>query len=188
MDSTKRIALLFILLPILGGVFSCLFFSARMRGTFTKWESLGRPIKTPNKLIRMNYVETVSGDIYEFQYAETCTSNCWVKVDSLPPRFDEMELLPLDACDRAFDIPSVNHFSNSVIECWRWGTGIRLDVQAIDRDGNIQMWSKGQDDFGSGLLVLMSPIIGVVLGFITAIIVLIVLLFRDSVVSLVSRS
>ncbi len=159
-----------------------------MRGTFTKWEVLSRPVATPNKLLRLNYVQTVTGDIYEYQYTQTCTSGCWAKVNTLPARLDANILLPLKDCEDAFDIPSVNRFSDSVIECRRSGTGISLMLQAIDRDGNIQMWRKGQDDFGDPIMLLMSPFVGAILGFVITIVVLMVILFIGSVKSLVSKS
>ncbi len=188
MSSSKRVALLFVLLPLLGSIFSCLFFSARMRGTFTKWEMLGRPTSTPIKLIRMDYVESATREIYKFQYTERCTSNCWVKVETLPPALDTIDLLPIENCNQSFNIPSVHRFADSVIECKRWGTGILLTVQAIDQAGNVQMWRKGQDDFGDGLMVLMSPAIGAILGFVATILVFIVILFIGSVKSLMSRN
>jgi hypothetical protein len=182
MKLIKGTALLLIILPLLGSVFACLFFWAVMRGTFTKWEILSQPATTPVKLIRMNYVQTITGDIYEFQYSEQCPNRCWVKVDTVPPMLDTMDMLPLEDCKSSFDFPSVNRFSDSVIECWRWGPGIRLDAQAIDRDGNVQMWQKGIDDFGDPLLLTASPILGAVGGFILALLLLVIVLVRALIV------
>jgi hypothetical protein len=63
-----------------------------------------------------------------------------------------------------------------------------LDVQAIDNDGNVQMWQKGQDDFGDGITLLMSPFIGAISGFVLTVVVLMVILFIGSVKSLLSKS
>jgi len=133
----KRTALLLIILPLVGSIFSCLYFTARIRGTFTEWEAIGRPDTMPIKLIQMNYVQTKNGDIYEYQYeyGKPCKNNCWIKVDTIPPILNRDELLPLENCQNSLDVPSVGHFSDSVIECWRWGTGTRLDIQAIEKTG-----------------------------------------------------
>ena len=182
MKLIKGTALLLIILPLLGSVFACLFFWAVMRGTFTKWEILSQRATTPVKLIRMNYVQTITGDIYEFQYSEQCPNRCWVKVETAPPLLNTMDLLPMESCRRSFDIPSVSRFSDSVIECWRWGTGIRLDVQAIDREGNVLMWQEGQDDFGDALMLTSSPILGAVSGFVLALLLLVIVLIRALIV------
>jgi hypothetical protein len=182
MKLIKGTALLLIILPLLGSVFACLFFWAVMRGTFTKWEILSQPATTPVRLIRMNFVQTITGEIYEFQYSEQCPNRCWVKVETVPPMLDTTDLLPMESCQRSFDIPSVSRFSDSVIECWRWGTGIRLDVQAIDREGSVLMWQEGQDDFGDALMLTSSPILGAVSGFILALLLLVIVLVRALII------
>src|SRR5687767_1958031 len=127
MNSIARAAVSILLFPLLGSIFSCLFALAALRGTFTKWEMLGRPATTDSiKLIRMDYVQSTTGDIYELQHSPECTSNCWVKVETLPPVLNVADSLPLEDCKDSFDIPSVRHFSDSIIECRRWGTGILL--------------------------------------------------------------
>jgi hypothetical protein len=184
MKLVKGTALLLIILPLLGSIFSCLYFWAVMRGTFTKWEILDSPPKTPVKLLRINYVQTVTGDVYEFQhsYNEHCANNCWMKVDSLPPILNPEDLLPLKNCQSSFDLPSVARFSDSVIECWRWGPGIRLDAQAIDHDGKVLMWQKGQDDFGDPLMLTSSPIFGAVGGFLLALLFFVIALVRGLII------
>ena len=182
MKLIKGTALLLIILPLLGSVFACLFFWAVMRGTFTQWEIPSQPATTPVRFIRMNLVQTITGEIYEFQYSEQCPNRCWVKVETVPPMLDTTDLLPMESCRRAFDIPSVSRFSDSVIECWRWGTGIRLDVQAIDREGNVLMWQEGQDDFGDALMLTSSPILGAVSGFVLALLLLVIVLIRALIV------
>ena len=180
MKLIKSTALLLIILPLLGSIFSCLYFLAVMRGTFTRWEILDSPPTVPVKLLRMNYVRTVTGDVYEFQhsYNEPCAGNCWLKVNSPPPISNPEYLLPLKDCQSSFDIPSVARFSDSVIECWRWGPGIHLDIQAIDHDGNVLMWQKGQDDFGDPLMLTTSPIFGAVGGFLLALLLFVIALVR----------
>jgi hypothetical protein len=146
-----------------------------MRGTFTKWEMLGRPTTTDLiKLIRMDYVQSATGDIYQFRYPPECTSNCWAKVETLPPVLDTVNSLSLQNCNDSFDMPSVRHFLDSVSECKRWGTGILLKVQAIDEAGNVQMWRKGQDDFGDPLMLVSSPFLGAIYGLILAIILTVI--------------
>lgn len=188
MNSIARAAVSLILFPLLGSIFSCLFALAAMRGTFIKWETIGRPTTTDSiKLIRMDYVESASGDVYEFQYSPECRSNCWLKIETLPPLLDAVDLLPLENCNDSFDIPSVRHFSDSVIECRRSGTGIRLKVQAIDRAGNVQMWRKGQDDFGDPLMLVASPFLGAIYGLIPAVILTVIVLLRVAILHWTGR-
>jgi|SRR5688572_27152047 len=182
MKLIKVSALLLIILPLLGSVFACLLFWAVMRGTFTKWEMPSQPVTTPVELVRMNVVKTITGEIYEFQYSEQCPNRCWVKIETVPPVQDTMDLLPLTSCQRSFDIPSVNRFSDSVIECWRWGTGIRVEVQAIDREGNLLMWKEGQDDFGDALMLTNSPLFGAIGGLILAFLLFVIALVRGLII------
>lgn len=184
MKLIKRTAVLLILFPLIGSIFSCLFFLARMRGTFTKWEMLGKPTTTPVKLLQMGYVQTVTGDIYQFQSfsAASCTNNCWVMVNSIPQSPNTTEMLPLEDCQSSFDLPSVHRFSDSIIECWRWGPGIRVGIQAIDRNGNIQSWHKGIDDFGDPLLLVTSPILGGIGGFVVALLFFVLALIRGLII------
>lgn len=130
----------------------------------------------------MNYVETITGDIYEFQYSEQCPNRCWVRIDTVPSLLDSMELIPIENCKDTFDIPSVERFSDSVIECNHWGPGVRIDIQAIDRNGNIQMWQKGIDDFGDPLMLAYSPVIGAVGGLILAILLFVIALVRGLII------
>ena len=182
MKFIKVTALLLIILPLLGSIFACLFFWAVMRGTFTQWEIPSQPATTPAKFIRMNVVETITGEIYEFQYSEQCPNRCWVKVETVPAMQDTMDLLPLESCERSFDIPSVNRFSDSVIACWRWGTGIGVEVQAIDREGNVLIWQEGQDDFGDALMLTNSPLFGAAGGFILAFLFFVIALVRGLII------
>jgi len=183
MKLVKSTALLLIILPLIGSIFACVFFWAVMRGTFTKWEILSQPASTPVKLIRMNFVQTITGEIYEFQYSEQCPNRCWVKVETVPSILNTTDLLPIENCRRSFDIPSINRFSDAVIECWRSGTGIRVDVQAINREGNIQMWQEGQDDFGDALMLTTFPVFGAFGGLLIALILFIIVLIRAVIVN-----
>jgi len=126
----------------------------------------------------MNFVQTITGEIYEFQYSEQCPNRCWVKAETVPSILNTTDLLPIENCRRSFDIPSINRFLDAVIECWRSGTGIRVNVQAINREGNIQMWQEGQDDFGDALMLTTTPLFGVVVGFVLALLILIIALIR----------
>jgi hypothetical protein len=182
MNTIARAAVSLILFPFLGSIFSCLFALAALRGTFTKWEMLGRPDTTASiKLVRMDYVKSATGDLYKFQYSPECTSNCWVKVETLPPILDALDSLPLENCNDSFDIPSVRRFSDSVIECKRSGTGILLKVQAIDDTGNVQMWRKGHDDFGDPLMLVSSPFLGAIYGLIPAVILTAIVSLRVAI-------
>ena len=188
MKLIKGTALLLIILPLLGSIFACLYSLAAIRGTAAKWETLASPPTTPVRLIRINYVETITGDIYEFQHSEQCPKRCWVKVDAVPPLSDSPETIFIEDCEDTFNIPSVKRFSDSAIQCTLWGTAVRVEIQAIDHNGNMQTWQERFGNSGDPLMLYYFPIIGAVGGFFLALLFFVIALVRGLIIHWPGRS
>ena len=160
MTPLKRVIWLIFVLPIVGGVVSTVYTVAKMRGSFNSWQSLGKPNTSDISLISIDYVEDSKGTIYKYQYETNCVNDCWIEVDALPPNSNQLDLLPFEDCEQAFNLPSLDSYSDSITECIRWGTGILVTIQAIDYTGNVIMWQKGHDDFGDVINFIISPLWG----------------------------
>ena len=161
----KRIGLL-ALFSIVGAMVMYLYYSAELGGFFEKWEPLGQPPGRVVKLIGLRYVQTKSGDIYQYTSELNCIDNCWLKVDTASDLHTEFQL-PINAC---VDLPSVKNYVDSVAICERWGNGKSLTVDALDQNGEVFSW---QHRFMAPYLYdFILPCVGAIIGFIMGFFVL----------------
>jgi hypothetical protein len=172
MKIVKRIGLL-VLFSLAGAILMYLYSSASLRGSFVKWESLGKPPNKAIKVVAPGYVQTESDDIYQSVHKPGCNDNCWAISDNTPPNSEYW--LPLNNCT---DLPPLDNYVDSKAVCEYWGVGISLTVYAVDKDGFVYSWDHrlGEGDY---MFDSIAPFIGAIAGFIIGLFVLLVILFSD---------
>lgn len=164
----KRIGLL-VLFSIVGAIIMYLYYSAELSGFFEKWESLGKPPDRVTKLIGLRYVQTESGEVYQYTSQPNCRDNCWLKVDTTPDLHTEFQL-PIDGCIN-FNSPSVKNYVDSIAICEWWGNGKSLTVDALDKSGEIYSWRHRYME--AYLYDLILPCVGTIIGFIVGLFILV---------------
>ena|SRR5687767_8285448 len=167
----KLIALLALFLCI-GAIALYLYSSASLRGSFVKWESMSKPPGKAIQVITLGFVQTESGDIYQYTYKQDCIDDCWIKTDNFP---SHSESLPLEDCA---DLPSLDKFIDSKAVCEHWGPGVSLTINAIDEKGYVYSWDHKIGEYDWSIHSL-SPLIGGIAGFLIAIPILLIVLFFD---------
>ncbi len=162
---------LLILFTIAGSIIVYFDDLAFLNGWYEKWEPIGKPPSKVIKLIGLDYVQTESGDTYQYIYAPDCNNNCWVKSDN--PQLNTKFWIPLESC---VDLPSLDNFVESKAVCELWGPGTSLTVNAIDQNGIVYSWNHR---VGESFTYLLAPYVGAFCGFLIGSVVLIGLLFSD---------
>ena len=113
------------------------------------------------------YVQIDSGDLFHYE-------GKWVKAEEvLPPSHLN---IPLEKCVDFFDLPPLDKFVSSKMECESLGPGSfvgYLTITAIDDTGNVYSWRNGRDL--AGIAKWITPIAGAIRGFLVAIPVLIII-------------
>jgi hypothetical protein len=171
----KRIGLLAIF-SLAGAVIMYIFGQASMYGAFNQWEPLGKPPGNAVKLIAFDYVQTASGDIYEYDYKEGCTDDCWVRSDA--PTLDDSNYdLPPDACSD-LPKPALDNFVDSRTVCELYGVGLSMTIEAIDKKGFVYSWGYATGEWDSAI-PWVSSFIGAAAGLIIGLVVLLVILYLD---------
>jgi len=174
----KRISLP-VLFSLAGATIMFLYGWASLQREFVQWKSLGKPPSGAIKVVALDYVQTASGDLYQYTYAykQGCNGLCWVKSDNPPPESESGVLLPLSACG---DLPNLDRFVDSKASCRdRAFGGISLTVEAIDRDGFVYSWDYTMGGEWSGATPLITSFIGAVAGLLIGLIILLVILLLD---------
>jgi hypothetical protein len=173
MNMAKRIGVLLIF--SIGGAFIMYLYGwASLQRSFVKWESLGKPPGIAIKVVALDYVQTISGDIYHYVYKQDCNDNCWVKSGS--PSNDSGSVLPLDGCG---ELPPLNNFVDSKAVCRYYGTGRSLTIEAIDSKGYVYSWDYTFGGEWNGAIPWLSAFIGTAAGLFIGLIVLLVNMYLD---------
>lgn len=172
MTISRRIVLV-LLFSLAGAVGMYIYSSASMNGSLVEWKSLGKPPGGAIKVIAQGFVQTATGDVYEYTYKQDCVNDCWVKSESPPA--DLGYFFPLESC---IDLPPLDNFVNSMAFCEPWGPGISLTVYAIDSNGFVHYWNHrlGEWDWPAHAL---SPFIGAIIGFLASLPFLLIVWFYD---------
>ena len=171
----KRVGLLAIFL-LAGAIIMYIFGRASLQGAFNQWEPLGKPPGNAVKLIAFGYVQTASGDIYQYDYKEGCIDDCWVR--SAAPTPDDSEYdLPSDACSD-LPAPALDNFVDSRTVCELYGVGLSMTIEAIDKKGFVYSWRYGTSEWDSAI-PWVSSFIGAAAGLMIGLIVLLVILYLD---------
>jgi hypothetical protein len=173
MKIINRIGLL-ILFSFAGAILVYLYGLASLDSAFVKWESLGMPPSKAMKVAALGYVQTKSGDIYQYVYYSGCQDNCWIKSDTAPS--DSEYWLPLNQCG---ELPSLENFIDYKAVCEYYGTGLSLAITAIDNNGFVYSWDDKFGGEGDSLIRLASPYFGAILGLFVGFIVVFVDLLRS---------
>ena len=164
--SRSRILIVF---SLIGAVVTFLYYNTLERGTFVQWKPLGKPpADKVLKVIAVNSVETATGAVYHYE-------GKWVELEEalLPSH----SIIPLEKCVDFFDLPSLDKFGSSTMECESMETGDfiygYLTITALDSAGNIYSWRNGRDF--SGFTKWITPIAGAIRGFLVAIPILLII-------------
>ncbi len=174
----KRIGLP-VLFSLAGAIIMYLYGWASLQRAFVQWKSLGKPPSNAIKVVALDYVQTASGDVYQYtyNYKQGCNGLCWVKSDNPPPESESGVWLPLSACG---DLPTLDRFVDSKAVCRdRAFGGIVLTIEAIDRDGFVYSWEYAFGGEWSAATPWLTSLIGAVAGLLIGLIVLLVILFSD---------
>ncbi len=173
---TKRIGLP-VLFSLAGAIIMCVYDWASLQRAFVQWESLGRPPSNAIKVVALDYVQTASGDLYQYSYKQGCKGRCWFKSDVPPPESESGVWLPLSACG---DLPNLDKFVDSKAFCRdRTFGGISLTIEAIDRDGFVYSWAYNFGGEWSAAEPWFALFVGAVAGLLIGLIILLVILFSD---------
>jgi len=167
MKIIKRTGLL-VLLSLAGAILMYLYVSASQRGAFIPWESRGKPPEKAIQVLAVDYVKTQSGAIYK-----NCGNDCWIQSDQFTPNG---EYLPLKSCGK---LPALAGSIDFKAICRNYGLGVSLNITAIDNIGTVYSWDQIIGEEGEGLVLLLSPFIGAVAGFLLGCIILLMILFSD---------
>ncbi len=161
-----------LLFALAGAVIMQVFTDASLRGAFVAWQKLGQPPSKPIEIVGLDYVRTISGDIFQYSGGDGCEADCWTKADALP--HDLPPELPLSTCGH---LPSLDRYVQSKAECRYYGTGMFLAITAMDSNGDIYSWGSATGGEGNSLIRLLSPVLDVGAGIICGLIAFLVLFF-----------
>ncbi len=172
----KRIGLP-VLFSLAGAIIMYLYGWASLQRAFVQWKSLGKPPSNAIKVVALDYVQTASGDVYQYtyNYKQGCNGLCWVKSDNPPP--DSETWLPLSACG---DLPKLDKFVDSKAFCRDRDMWARsLTIEGIDNNGFVYSWDYTIGGEWAYATPWLSSFIGAVTGLLVGFIILIVILFSD---------
>ena len=173
MKIISRIGLL-ALLSLAGAIAMYFYSSVSLNRSSIRWESLGKPPSKAVKVVALGYVQTESGDIYQYDYNSGCENNCWFKSDN-PPQNSEY-LLPLNHCG---DLPPLENYIAAKEVCDYYGTGLALTITAIDKNGSVYSWDDKFGGEGDSLIRLVSPYVGAIVGLFIGLIIVFVDLLKS---------
>ena len=168
MKVINRIGLL-VLLSGAGAILMYLYGLASLGSSSVKWKSLGAPPSKAMKVVALGFVQTESGDLYQYVRNPGCADNCWIKADNLLP--NSQHSLPLDQCG---NLPSLEDYIDSKAVCDYYGTGLSLTITAINKDGFVYSWVDKFGGEGDSLIRLVSPYFGAIVGLFVGLIFVLV--------------
>jgi hypothetical protein len=151
---------------IIGALLAVALTFANTTGVFITWVSLGKPPEPATKILAITnglWVQSASGVIYQYSRLNDCKEPCWV-MDANPVP-DPAPVFPLSACGQ---VPAYIGAKDQKASCSPWGPSVYLSVYAIDNAGIVHSWGHGVTEYDS-MLLLASPIIGVLAGFVIGI-------------------
>ena len=158
MKIISRIRLLAVF-SVAGAILMYLYSTASLDSSSVKWESLGAPPSKAIKVVALGFVQTESGDIYQYVRNPSCADNCWIKSDNPLP--NSQYSLPLNQCRY---LPSLEDYIDSKAVCEYYGTGLSLTITAIDKNGFVYSWVDKFGGEGDSLIRLVSPYFGATAG------------------------
>jgi hypothetical protein len=169
MSIVKRIGVLF-LFTLAGAIGTCLFAYASLGGAFIPWASEGTPPGQAVQVLAYGYVKTTSGEIY--RHCGDSGLDCWIRSEAPQP---EYEGIPLGRCA---GLPSMDNIVDFKASCTTYGLGGQLAIFAVDKNGNAYSYHRA-DGGETGLVLILSPFLGALIGFVLGLAVLLYVLFVD---------
>lgn len=170
----KRIGLP-VLFSLAGAIIMFLYGWASLQREFVQWKSLGKPPSNAIKVVALDYVQTASGDLYQYSYKQGCNGRCWFKSDATP--LDMETWLPLSACG---ELPNLDKFVDSKAFCRDRDMWARsFTIEAIDNKGFVYSWDYTMGGEWDYAIPWLSSFIGAVAGLLIGLIILLVILFLD---------
>ena len=176
MKVAKYIGMLFVF-SIVGAVSLFFYGTGIFKGSFVKWEPLGKPPGKVIKILEPGYVEAETGEIYQYVVKVGCGDECWVLSDNTLRDYDDslyLRELPLSECA---NFPSLDNYVKSKAACELWMTGKSLSIYAIDDNGFVYSWYHKIADGYDVWVRKLFPFVGAFLGFFVGLIVLLLYLF-----------